>query len=101
MPRTALIQILTIRVVASAALPAQAETTRYVDATNCPSPGTGSLVDPFYEIQPANAASTNGDEVVSAGAYNELVNFYGKANARMICFNQSGFSSKKVGDVTS
>ena len=62
------------------AVPAAAQTTWYVDDDNCPGPGSGSIGDPFCEIQPAIDASTHGDEVlVLPGTYNESIDLQGKA----------------------
>ncbi|MEE2747262.1 MAG: thrombospondin type 3 repeat-containing protein [Candidatus Thermoplasmatota archaeon] len=49
---------------------AEGETTHYVDASNCPNGGTGSLEDPFCSINDAVLASSSGDVIeVSSGSY--------------------------------
>ena len=51
----------------------------FVDADNCPGPGSGTQADPFCSIQTAigNAASTT-DIVVEPGTYYESIDFLGK-----------------------
>ncbi len=59
---------------------ASAQTTIYVDVNNCPTPGTGSLVDPFCSIQDAIDASVDTDTIeVAPGTYHEAIDFIGKA----------------------
>lgn len=59
--------------------PALAQSTVYVDAANCPGPGTGSQGDPFCTLADAITAAAVGDTVqVSPGTYNECINTAGK-----------------------
>ena len=53
---------------------AYAQTTLFVDDSNCPGPGTGTSGNPFCRIQTAYATAANGDEIrVRAGIYTECV----------------------------
>ncbi|MBN4058832.1 spondin domain-containing protein [bacterium AH-315-J04] len=59
---------------------ASGQTTLYVDDDNCPSPGSGSVIDPYCSIQDAIVASVDGDTVeVAPGTYFEAIDFIGKA----------------------
>ncbi|MHC5024514.1 MAG: hypothetical protein ACYTGG_11520, partial [Planctomycetota bacterium] len=55
--------------------------TIYVDAANCPGPGSGTIGDPYCTIQVGITAAVTGvDEVeVAPGTYDEVINFLGKA----------------------
>lgn len=56
------------------------QTTLWVDDSNCPGPGTGTMSDPMCSIQRAIDSSQSGNEIiVKPGIYNELINFVGKA----------------------
>lgn len=56
---------------------AAAQVTWYVDAANCPGPGSGTLGDPYCAIQSAiSAAAASGDTIlVAPGTYSENVDF--------------------------
>ncbi len=52
----------------------------FVDSSNCPGPGDGSVGDPYCSIQTAIDNAVDTDEVVVApGTYFEAINFFGKA----------------------
>ncbi|MEQ8764673.1 MAG: right-handed parallel beta-helix repeat-containing protein [Planctomycetota bacterium] len=52
----------------------------YVDASHSRCPGSGTIDDPFCQIQPAIDAAIDGDEVlVLPGTYTENLDFLGKA----------------------
>ena len=58
---------------------AQADTI-YVDAANCPGPGSGMELDPYCSIQIAIDNAVDTDEIIAApGTYFETINFLGKA----------------------
>ncbi|MHC4217870.1 MAG: right-handed parallel beta-helix repeat-containing protein [Planctomycetota bacterium] len=74
-------RILIAAVVAVLATAAQADTL-YVDADNCPGPGSGTQADPYCSIQTAIDNAVNTDEIIVApGTYQETVDFLGKAIA--------------------
>ena len=55
--------------------PAWAQSVVYVDADNCPGPGTGAMGDPFCTIAGAITAAATGDTVrIFPGTYSECVN---------------------------
>ena len=71
--------IVIVIVVAAFSCSAQADTI-YVDADNCPGPGSGMEGDPYCSIQTAIDAAVDTDEIVVApGTYFETINFLGKA----------------------
>ena len=52
----------------------------FVDADNCPGPGSGTETDPYCWIQAAIANAVDTDEIVVApGTYFEMINLLGKA----------------------
>jgi hypothetical protein len=53
--------------------------TIYVDAGNCPGPGSGTPADPYCSIQTAIDNAVDTDEIIVApGTYFETINFLGK-----------------------
>lgn len=51
----------------------------FVDVSNCPGPGVGTIADPFCRIQDAIVAASHGDTItVLPGVYLENIDFLGK-----------------------
>jgi len=82
MSRTPLIHLLLAFTTAAVCGRATAQPVWYVDAANCPGPGTGTMADPFCRIQSGMDAASDGHEVrVAPGPYHETVDFLGKSIA--------------------